>query len=186
MKYPKKNNNGELIFKDYPKFRPNLTPIEMFKLGSFGGTYWRPIYSNVVNVELNNIHLNYPKTWWKDIPDNMLINKWEDYDINVNKYKVKVGTTLEFWQEKEWIRKNHPYGWVHWYCDFYMGKRSVDDEWQINRWVNTAGPTSRFRRALINEIKRKNKEYNDFTISPKRRQTLQHWAYKLTKKDCNC
>ncbi len=26
-------------FKDYPDFEPNLTPEEMFRLGSFGGTY---------------------------------------------------------------------------------------------------------------------------------------------------
>ena len=29
------------IYKD---FKPNLTPKKMFELGSFGGTYWRPIY----------------------------------------------------------------------------------------------------------------------------------------------
>lgn len=27
-------------FKDYPDFTPNLTPKEIFKLGSFGGTYF--------------------------------------------------------------------------------------------------------------------------------------------------
>ena len=37
----------------------------------------------------------------------------------------------------------------------------------------------------INLIKRKNTKWNDMTISPKIRQTLQHWAYKLTKKDMN-
>ena len=30
-------------------FKPNLSPRQMFKLGSFGGTYWRPIYSNITN-----------------------------------------------------------------------------------------------------------------------------------------
>ena len=55
---------------------------------------------------------------------------------------------------------------------------------QINRWVRTAGPKSRFRRALINLIIKKKGVYNDFSISPKRRQTLQHWAYRLTDKDC--
>ena len=49
---PKKNGKGEIIFKDYPDFRPNLTPREMFKLGSFGGTYWRPIYSSVTKKYL--------------------------------------------------------------------------------------------------------------------------------------
>ena len=74
---------------------------------------------------------------------------------------------------------------MHWYCDFYLGKRCQDDERQINRWVRTAGPKSRFRRALINLIKKKNTTYDDFTISPARRQTLQHWGYKLTEKDFN-
>ena len=69
-------------------------------------------------------------------------------------------------------------------CDFYKGKRGDDDERQIKRWIQTAGPKSRFRRALINLIIKKNSKYDDFTISPKRRQTLQHWAYVLTKKDC--
>ena len=35
---------------------------------------------------------------------------------------VKVGTTLEYWQDKNWISETHPYGWMHWYCDFIMEK----------------------------------------------------------------
>ena len=27
-------------FDDYPDFTPNLTPEKIFRLGSFGGTYW--------------------------------------------------------------------------------------------------------------------------------------------------
>ena len=34
-------------FKDYPEFTPNLTPEQVLKKGSFGGTYFRPIYSSV-------------------------------------------------------------------------------------------------------------------------------------------
>ena len=49
----KKKRIGKTIhFKDFPDFLPNLTPREMFKLGSFGGTYWRPIYSKIVNKNL--------------------------------------------------------------------------------------------------------------------------------------
>ena len=61
---PIKNNNGEIIFNDYTEFRPNLTPREIFKLGSFGGTYWRPIHSKITNKNYKNIHKNYPKSWW--------------------------------------------------------------------------------------------------------------------------
>jgi hypothetical protein len=50
--------------------------------------------------------------------------------------------------------------------------------------MKTAGPNSRFRRALINMIHRQGGKCNDEDISPKIRQTLQHWAYKLTARDC--
>ena len=33
---PKKNSSGEIVFSDYPEFRPNLTPGEIFQMGSFG------------------------------------------------------------------------------------------------------------------------------------------------------
>lgn len=181
---PKKNRYGEIMFKDFPDFRPNLTPREIFKMGSFGGTYWRPIYSSITKKKYKNVHEKYPKSWWKDVPDTMMTNSWENYDKKINKYGVKVGTTLEFWEEKEWITKYHPYGWVEWYCDFYSGKRGEDDERQIKRWIRTAGPKSRFRRALINRIIKNKTIYSDFTISPKIRQTLQHWGYILTKRDC--
>ena len=42
--------------------------------------------------------------------------------------------------KKKLITKYNPYGWMHWYCDFYMGKRGPDDERQISRWMKTAGP----------------------------------------------
>jgi len=179
----KRNSNKDLIFEDYPNFRPNLTPREIFKLGSFGGTYWRPIFSKITNKEYDNMHKKYPNAWFYDIPDNYLTNKFSDYDVQINKYKVKVGTTLEYWEGANWITKNNPYGWVQWYCDFCMGKRGSDDDRQINRWVQTAGPNSRFRKRLINLINENNSKYNDYTISPKIRQTLQHWGYCLTNKN---
>lgn len=171
--------NGDIIFKDYPEFRPNLTPREIFKLGSFGGTYWRPIHSKVTKKDYSNQHKKY--SWLRGIQNKYLTQPIKDKELN--KYKVTVGTTLEYWESKGWITKYDPYGWVQWYCNFYNGRRCPDDERQIKRWIRTAGPSSRFRRALINLIKKKKAKYNDFTISPKRRQTLQHWAYVLVPKD---
>jgi hypothetical protein len=173
----------EIKFKDYPDFRPNLNPREIFKLGSFGGTYWRPIYSTITNKKYKKMHKKYPKGWWNLIPEDHLSRNWNEYDKNINNYKVKVGTTLEFWEENEWITKYHPYGWIHWYCDFYLGKRGADDERQIKRWLKLAGPNGRFRKWLINMINKKNSKYNDYKISPKIRQTLQHWGYILSEKD---
>ena len=101
-------------------------------------------------------HKNYPNSWWKGIPEKDLTRDFDNYNSKINKYKVKVGTTLEYWEEKKWINKQNPYGWMQWYCDFYIGERGSDDERQIDRWLNTAGPNSRFRRALINKIKDNN------------------------------
>ena len=180
---PRKNRFGEIVFKDYPNFKPNLTPKEIFQLGSFGGTYWRPIYSSITKKEYKNQHKKYPKSWWKNIQEDKLTNEWNNYDKNINKYNVFCGSTLEEWENANWITKYHPYGWVQWYCDFYSGKRSPDDLRQIKRWIQTAGPKSRFRRALINMIKKKNTTFDDYNVSPKIRQTLQHWGYKLKEKD---
>ena len=120
MTKPKKVN-GEVFFSDYPEFRPNLTPREMFKLGSFGGTYWRPIKSKFYDEELKNQHKKYPKSWWKGIPEDHLTKPFNKYDVKINKYGKRVGTTLKFWEDKGWMDKQDPYGWVQWYCEFYLG-----------------------------------------------------------------
>ena len=39
------NTTGLISFPDWPMFQPNLTPYEILLLGSFGGTYFRSIYS---------------------------------------------------------------------------------------------------------------------------------------------
>ena len=65
----------------------------MFRLGSFGGTYWRPIYSDITKENYKNVHKEFPNSWWKNIPEHHLSS---NYDISINKYKVKVGTTLPF------------------------------------------------------------------------------------------
>ena len=67
MSYPRKNKYGEIFFKDYPEFKPNLTPKEVFQLGSFGGTYWRPIYSSVTEKNYKDQHKKYPSDWWKGV-----------------------------------------------------------------------------------------------------------------------
>ena len=105
--------------------------------------------------------------------------------MKINKYGKKVGTTLEFWEDKNWINKQDPYGWVQWYCEFYSGRRSKDDARQIKRWKQLTGPNGRFRKWLVTQILKKGtkKDWNNYSISPAIRQTLQHWGYKLKKKD---
>jgi len=174
----KKNKSTKKMDKD---FNPNLTPRQMFTMGSFGGTYWRPIKSKFHNTTLKNKHKKY--SFLKGIPDNLMTRPFDKYDVKLNKYKKKVGTTLKFWENKGWMRESHPYGWVQWYCDYYSGKRSADDERQIKRWQQLAGPNGRFRKWLVTMILKKGGKWDDYSISPAIRQTLQHWGYKLTKKD---
>ncbi len=183
-KEPIKKDNC-YYFEDYPEFKPNLSPREIFFLGSFGGTYWREIKSKFFKKKLKNIHKKYPKSWWEGIPKDHLTRKFEDYDKTINKYKEKTGTPLEFWEDKGWIKESHPYGWVHWYCDFFMGKRCEDDERQIKRWKGIASTNGRFFRFLVTQINKKKSKWNDEDVSPKIRQVLQHWGYKLTRKDFN-
>ena len=56
------------------------------------------------------------------------------YDVDLNYYKVKCGTSLRFWESKRWINKIDPYGWFQWYFRYWKGRRSKDDNRQINRW----------------------------------------------------
>ena len=62
-----------------------------------------------------------------------------------------------------------------------LGRRSSDDERQIKRWVSIV---SRFKGILSCMIKDKGTKFDDYTISPKVRQTLLHWGYELVESDC--
>ena len=171
---------GDAIsFSDHPDFLPNMTPREVFSEGSFGGTYWRPIFSGVTSLRYAEQHLEFD--WWDGIDDALLIS--EKYDKSLNRFGVKCGTSLDMWESKDWIRHQDPYGWVQWYCRFFSGRRSEDDDRQIRRWKAFAGEKGRFRNQLINLIISRGSNYDDETVSPVIRQSLQHWAYRLTNSD---
>ena len=74
----------------------NKTPIEVIKESSFGGTYFRNIYSRVND--------KFYKNSWKEFKELKNIGKKYYssyyYDISVNKYGVKCGTSLRFWGKK--------------------------------------------------------------------------------------
>ena len=88
-------------------FSPNKTPIQIIKEVAFVGTCFRDVYSN--------INKKWYKNSWKEFIDLKNIDAKfyaSDYDINVNKYGVKCGTSLRFWENKGWINKIDPYGWI--------------------------------------------------------------------------
>ena len=72
-----------------------------------------------------------------------------------------------------------PYGWFQCYFRYCLGRRSEDDERQINRWIEIV---SGFRGKLVKMMKDAGSKYDDYSISVKIRQILLHWRYKLLKK----
>jgi hypothetical protein len=94
---------------------------------------------------------------------------------------VKSGNNLDFWEGKGWMRKQGPYGWFQWYCRFYLGRRSEDDDRQISRWVGAIGPKGRWRTFLVGQCVKSGKGWADVTASPVTRQTLLHWGYELNE-----
>jgi len=135
----------------YKLFKPELTPKQMLELGVFGGSYFGK------NIK------EFPKSWFKKAK----ISK--NFDINLNRFKVKSGLSREHWIKKGWIFKEDPLGWFQWYCRFSMGRRLPNiDEIQIKRWKN-------FRRHLV--AIQKNCEKNNLFCRKKQRQAILQWAY---------
>jgi hypothetical protein len=158
---------AHLRFKEFPDFKPNLTPKQIFHAGVFGGTYFRPIHSRVTGKNYSNQHLEFPKSWFKN-PDKTVTSSVRD--LSVNRYGVWSGQSLQYWEDHDWIKAHDPYGWLQWYMRACQGRRSSDDARQIRRWINIAGPNGRWRTRLEN-LRAKGKD------SPVIRQLLLQWAY---------
>ena len=167
-----------IYFKDHPDFVPNLTPKEMFDIGIMGGWYFREIKSPITGKVFKNRFKNYE--FLKNMPANKYKNS--EYDVNINKYKVKVGSSYEFWVEHGWIKEDlDPYGWIEWYINFYYGRRTEDDLRQIRRWKYIAGERGRFKLQLQRMINENRKGFAIKDISPKLRQILLHWGYDSSR-----
>ena len=102
-------------------FAPNKTPVETIREG---GTYFRDIYSGVNGKWYRNSWKEF--NFLKDIDPNLYSSNY--YEVRVNKYGVKCGTSLQFWENKGCINGQYPYGWFQWYCRYYLGRRTEDDE----------------------------------------------------------
>ena len=157
--------------KLYNSFKPMLTPKKMLNKGIFGGTY----FNQLVDYRI------FPEDWFSNLDETYFLSKI--YNKKINYFNIKSGQSQEEWELKGWIHKDDPRGWFEWYCKYFSGRRHEDDERQIKRWAALAGKRGRFSRFLVTQIINKNGKWNDESISPKIRQVLQHWGYKLTKKD---
>ena len=69
-----------------------------------------------------------------------------NYYASVNIYGVKFGTSLKIWENSGWINKIDPSWGFQCYFRYFLGRRSLDDERQINRWKGIA---TRFKGKLI-------------------------------------
>eukprot|EP01039_Chlorochromonas_danica_P011012 gene11012-12260_t len=183
---PTRAVDGTLQFADFPEFRPNLTPKEVIQLGSFGGTYFRPITSGVTTLTYRDAWREFPVDWFEGLDIARCVIS-ERYDPSVNTYAVHCGGDLKEWEESGWICEIDPYGWFQWYCRFYLGRRCSDDYRQITRALGIMGPSGRWKKNLINKCMScglpPEQALEDKSISPKIRQLLQHWAYRITLKD---
>ena len=138
------------------RFNPDLTPKEMLRLGIFGGLYF------------SDTPKEFPKNWFTKAKLSL------DGKIHkeLNFFGVNASQSLAVWQAKGWINPQDPRGWFEWYCRYYMGRRTDDDERQIKRWK----AISRHIGAL-----KKNCRVGDVFCRPRQRQALLHWAYDSRK-----
>ena len=87
---------------------------------------------------------------------------------------------IKIWENKDWISSTDPYGWYQWYFRYWLGRRSLNDERQINSYK---GIVSRFKGKLIKTIKDTNGRFDDYSISPKFRQFLWYCGCELVELD---
>lgn len=136
-------------------FEPELTPQQMLELGVFGGNYFAGEYSE------------YPKEWF----DNARLTSGKP-DPKLNYFEVSASQPLSVWQEKGWINSQDPLGWFQWFCRYYQGRRSKDDDRQIKRWKAMRRHKAQIQKGCVP---------GDLTCRRKQRQALLHWAYDSRK-----
>jgi len=134
-----------------PDFKPELTPAEMLALGVFGGKY------------MTDCRDEFPKAWFAHA---RLCHERRDPELNF--FGVNASKPLSYWRAKGWIFDEDPRGWFQWYCRYYQGRRSADDDRQIERW--------KAMRRHIAQIQ-KNCRPGDLDCRRRQRQALLHWAY---------
>jgi hypothetical protein len=136
-------------------FEPELTPREMLRLGVFGGKY------------MTDCRDEFPPSWFARAKLSPA-----GHDPRLNYFGVSASQPLSVWRRKGWIHRDDPRGWFQWYCRYYMGRRSLDDERQIKRW--------RAIRRHVAQL-RANCPRRAMDCRPRQRQALLQWAYDSRK-----
>ena len=134
-----------------PGFEPELTPAELLAMGVFGGKY------------MTDCAAEFPVSWFRRAklsPDGR--------DAKLNYFGVNASQPLKVWRKKGWIYHEDPRGWFQWYCRYYLGRRSLDDDRQVRRWRQMARHVAQIRQGC---------ERGDLECRRRQRQALLHWAY---------
>ena len=138
-----------------PGFSPQLSPAELLALGIFGGKY------------MTDCRDEFPSTWFRRAKLSP-----EGRNPKLNFFGVNASQPLAVWRRKGWIYHEDPRGWFQWYCRYYLGRRSLDDERQIRRWRQMERHVAQLRRGCMR---------GDLECRPRQRQALLHWAYDSRK-----
>ena len=133
-----------------PRFKPDLTPKEMLKLGVFGGRY------------MTDCRAEFPAGWFTEAKLSTC------RDASLNCFGVNASKPLSYWREKGWIYQEDPRGWFQWYCRYTLGRRCQDDERQIKRWLNMTRHIAQLRKNCME---------GDLSCRKRQRQALLHWGY---------
>ncbi|KAI3320387.1 hypothetical protein HD806DRAFT_230812 [Xylariaceae sp. AK1471] len=185
---PTRDDEGNYHFESHPSFTPNKSPEAIIREGSFGGSYWRPLYSKRLRTTISKDWLELPESWTTGLSVERFLTAGA-YDPEVNKYGVACGQSIEDWEAAGWIAHQYDVrGWFQWYCRFWLGRRCEDDERQISRWRKCVGETGRWRRTLLkkyvqNGVRTVTDEDDEVDekkdVSPVVHQTCHHWAWEV-------
>lgn len=129
------------------RFNPAFTPHEMLRLGVFEGKY------------LNSTLDEYPAKW----RNGAKLSSTPDPSVNL--LGVKSRLPLSIWLDKGWVHPQDPWGWFQWYCRYYNGRRTDDDDRQIKRHRAFIRHSAQVELCL------------DITKRLVQRQALLQWSY---------
>lgn len=140
-----------------PEFKPELTPQQMLELGVFGGSYF------------DEIPDEFPKSWFTKAQLSTDGKPHKEYNF----FEVLASQPLQEWLKKGWIHPDDPRGWFQWYCRYYLGRRTPDEDTrQIKRWKAIRRHIAQVEHSCAP---------GDLSCRRRQRQAILHWAYDSRK-----
>ena len=155
-------------------FGTNKTPIEVIKEVAFGGTYFRDIHPGVNEDgtksqfdQFKNIDQKYycvSSIIMMLVLRNMVLNVEHRYEFD----KIKPGLMSQVLMDG---------------FSSTLETGQVEDYKIMKNKLIEKGIVSRFRGKLVKMIKDAGSKFDDYSISPKIRNILLYWGYKLAEND---